>query len=99
VQHLIKDGHAKAVLRDAMKGIVPDAVLNSRRKVGFNAPIGDLIDLRQHKVRDYILDDGRIFEIIRKSAVERLLNAEALTNSASKFMFYFLNVKIFTENI
>ena len=99
VQHLIKDGHAKAVLRDAMKGMVPDAVLNSRRKVGFNAPIGDLIDLHQNKVREYILDDGPIFEIMKKSAVESLLNKESLTNSESKFMFYFLNAKMFTENI
>ena len=44
-QFLIKDGRAKAVLRDAMKGIVPDIILEERRKVGFNAPILDLLDL------------------------------------------------------
>src|SRR5204863_2394700 len=38
-RHLIRDARAKAVLRDAVRGIVPDRILESRRKVGFNAPV------------------------------------------------------------
>ena len=51
VRHLVRDGRAKAVLRDAMRGIVPDAILDSRRKVGFNAPILDLLDANNPEVR------------------------------------------------
>lgn len=39
---LIQNGYNKAVLRDAMRGIVPDAILDNRRKVGFNANISEL---------------------------------------------------------
>src|SRR5207247_5151954 len=38
-RHLIQDGRAKHVLRDAMRDIVPRPIVESRRKVGFNAPI------------------------------------------------------------
>ena len=46
------DGMAKAVLRDAMRGIVPDRILDNRRKVGFNAPILDLLDIDDPEVRE-----------------------------------------------
>lgn len=97
VQHLIKDGHTKAVLRDSMRGIVPDAILESRRKVGFNAPIGDLINLKQKNVREYILEGGPVYDIVKRGAVEGLLNRGELPNSVSKFIFYFLNLKFFLD--
>ena len=53
-RHLVRNGYAKAVLRDAMRGIVPDPVLDSRRKVGFNAPVLDVLD---PEARAYLLDD------------------------------------------
>src|SRR4029077_19290720 len=59
---LIRDGYAKIVLRDAMRGIVPDAVLDNRRKVGFNAPILDLLDARGPAVRAALLDHSPIFD-------------------------------------
>jgi asparagine synthase (glutamine-hydrolysing) len=96
-RHLIRNGKAKAVLRDAMRGIVPDAILDSRRKVGFNAPIFDLIDVRDANVRDYILDNGPVYEIVKRAEIEKLLELEEIPNSVSKFLFYFLNMKMFLE--
>ncbi len=37
----IKDGSLKAVLRKAMRGVVPDIVLDRRDKIGFSAPTAD----------------------------------------------------------
>ena len=37
---LLQRGRTKAVLRDAMRGIVPDIVLDRRDKLGFASPIG-----------------------------------------------------------
>jgi asparagine synthase (glutamine-hydrolysing) len=96
-RHLVQDGRAKAVLRDAMRGIVPDAILDSRRKVGFNAPILDLIDVKDKSVRDYILDDSSIYTLIRRDKIEEVMSKAELPNSVSKFLFYFLNIKIFLE--
>src|SRR5215510_13433815 len=55
-RYLLRNGHAKAVLRDAMRGIVTDPVLDSHRKVGFNAPIFSFLDVRSRDVRAALLD-------------------------------------------
>ena len=95
---LIKDGKAKAILRDAMKGIVPDVIIEEKRKVGFNAPISDLLDLNIPEIRSYLLDDSNVFNLVDKKKIEKLLNQNNFTNSTSKFLFNFLNTKMFLEN-
>lgn len=96
-RHLIREGRAKAVLRDAMRGIVPEAVLCNHRKVGFNAPILDLLDTQNSHVRKTILVDSPIFEHVQKEKIENLLGKKQLPNSESKFLFYFLCAKYFLE--
>jgi len=96
-RYLVQDGKAKAVLRDAMRGVVPDPVLDCRRKVGFNAPILELLNVKDAKVRSYLLDDSPVFELVKKDKIEALLEQDELPNSASKFLFYFLNMKMFLE--
>ena len=96
-RHLIRNGFGKAVLRDAMRGIVPDLVLDNPRKVGFNAPILSFLDLKDPEVRSYVLDKSGIFEHIRREKIEALLAQPDLPNSQSKFLFYFLSSKMFLE--
>jgi asparagine synthase (glutamine-hydrolysing) len=96
-RHLVRNGFAKVVLRDAMRGIVPDVILDSRRKVGFNAPIFDFLKVDDRDVRAQLLDDSPIFEEIDKSRIETLLDKAQLPNSESKFLFYFLCAKLFLE--
>ena len=97
--YLIKNGRAKAVLRDAMRTIVPNFILDERRKVGFNAPITDLLNIDDPKIREYLLDDSIIFNLVKKDKIEILLKSKDIPNSISKFLFNFLNMKIFMENL
>jgi asparagine synthase (glutamine-hydrolysing) len=98
-RHLIRNGAAKSVLRDAMRGIVPDRILDNRHKVGFNAPLFSYLDPRDPKVQSYLLDDSPIYEHVRREKIQSLLNKQELPNSESKFLFYFLNSKIFLEQL
>jgi len=97
-EHLIQDGLKKSILRDAVKSIVPEQIINNPRKVGFNGPIEDLLDLKNSNIRECLLDSSEVFELINKNKVENLLKKEILLNSESKFIFNFLNIKIFLEN-
>ena len=97
VEHLVQKGRAKAVLRDSMRGIVPEAILNNREKVGFNAPILDLVDVQDPEVRDYLLTDSPVYDLVRKDKIESLLEHDDLPNSMSKFLFSFINTKMFLE--
>jgi len=96
-RHLIRDGYGKYVLREAMRGILNEQVRTDRRKVGFNASINSLVDFSKKEVRGYLLDDGPIYEILRKDRIERMMSIYPMSNSVSKFMFNFINAKMFLE--
>jgi asparagine synthase (glutamine-hydrolysing) len=95
--HLMRDGYAKAVLRDSMRGIVPDAILDNRRKVGFNAPIFDFLNPNDPATRDALLAPSPIWDLVRRDKITDLIDKAFLPNSQSKFLFYFLCSKLFLE--
>jgi len=95
--HLIRDGFGKAVLRDAMSGIVPENVLRNRRKVGFNAPIRAYLNTDDPLVRAYLLDESPIFEWVHRKKIADLIDKPDLTESESKLLFYFVSGKTFVE--
>ena len=97
-RYLVQDGKAKAMLRESMRGIVPDLILDNRRKVGFNAPIFSLLDIKDDQVRDYLLDSSSpIFDHVKREKIEAIISKEDLPNSESKLLFYFLCGKMFIE--
>lgn len=96
-RHLVRDGYAKVILREAMDGTVPSKVLWNHRKVGFNAPIHSFVDVHDTEVRRWLLRPGPIFEHVRPDRIEALLDKPELPNSESKFLFYFINAKLFLE--
>jgi asparagine synthase (glutamine-hydrolysing) len=94
---LIRDAVTKITLRDAVRGIVPDKIVENRKKVGFNAPIFDLLDIHDQYVRDEVLGESPIFNHVRREKIEELINKPFLENHESLFLFYFLSVKFFLE--
>ena len=94
---LIRDGLTKVVLREAMRGIVPDLILDSRRKVGFNAPILAFLNLENPLVRSEVLADSPIFDYLERERIQALMVRENHPNSESKFLFSFLCSKFFLE--
>ena len=77
--------------------IAPAAIVDNPRKVGFNVPIFDYLDVRDARVRAQILDDSPVYAFVRRERIAALLDQAELPNSRSKFLFYFLNAKIFLE--
>lgn len=96
-RHLMRDGYAKVILRDAMRGIAPEPILDSRRKVGFNAPILSFLDPNDPATRESLLASSPIWELVKRDRIEALLGKSFLPNSESKFLFYFLCAKLFLE--
>lgn len=96
-RHLVRNGCAKAILRDSMRGIAPDRILDNPRKVGFNAPIFSFLDTRDPDTRAYLLDDSPIYQYVKRDKIEALISKDFVPNSQSKFIFYFLCSKMFIE--
>ena len=85
------------MLRDALRGIAPDHILDNPWKVGFNAPIESFLNLDDKNVCADILADSPIFDHVHHDRIAALLEKRNLPNSESKFLFYFVNAKIFLE--
>jgi asparagine synthase (glutamine-hydrolysing) len=97
-RHLIHDGHAKHVLREAVTGLLNDEVRLDRRKRGFNASINSLVDLRDSGFQAWLLDrDSPLADLIDVEAVRPLLALDPAPNHYSKFLFNLINVRIFCD--
>jgi asparagine synthase (glutamine-hydrolysing) len=96
-EHLVHDGMPKWLLRNVACGLAPDEVLFDRRKRGFNASIDSLLDRDDPDVRERLLSDGPIFDLVDRGRFERWLDADLTDNSFSKFMFSFVSARLFLE--
>ena len=96
-EHLIYKGKTKSVLREAMRGLVPDIILNNDRKVGFNASLEELVDFSSPEIMRFFKEDSLIYEIVNKEQILKLISKKNFSNSYSKFLFNFINAKIFLD--
>ena len=92
---LIKNGLQKFLLREVSKKLLPPTVSNSKKKVGFNASIHSLIDIKKNI--DWLLAESRIFDIISRKKFEQILKSDFTRNDYSKFLFSFVSSKIFID--
>ena len=97
-QFLIKNGFPKYLLRKIISKYLPNELVFNYKKVGFNTSLLDLVDLNDHDSKKFLLADSPIFELINKKKIQSLFNKGYLKNSESKFLFNFINTKIFLEN-
>lgn len=97
-EYLIQDGQAKWLLREAGRGLIPEEVRRDKRKRGFNASVESLIDRSDPSTLERLLDDGPIFDIVRRDRIAELLDQDLAENSFSKFLFSFVSAKTFLDS-
>ncbi len=95
--HLVQNGYAKSLLRDAMKDLVPAYILENHRKIGFNLSVHTFLDREDPEFESVLLNDSPIFEYVRRDKIKELMGKSSLPNSESKFLFSFLSSKLFME--
>lgn len=95
--YLIKGGTKKSILRDAVRSIIPKSIINNQVKIGFNGSLNDFLDKDDPSFTELLLDNNEIFNLVNKDKVEKLLKKKEFSNSESKFIFNFINTKIFLE--
>ncbi len=97
-KYLIKDGYAKRILRESMKGTLNDQVRLDRQKKGFNAGVQSVFDFSDSNVKDYLLEpSAKVFDFVHRDKIENLLQQGRFSDSLNKFVFNFINVRIFME--
>ena len=97
----INNGYNKYVLRESMKNIIQEEIRLDRKKKGFNASINSLINLKDKKITNYIFDSNSpINNICNVDLIKKYFeNNKKIPNHMSKFLFNFINTKIFLENV
>ncbi len=80
-----------------MEGILNDTVRLSREKKGFNASINSIFDFSNSAHKEYFLSDSEVFSFFDRDKLSKLLNRESFPNSYKKFLFNFINVKLFLD--
>lgn len=97
-EYLIRNGYGKYLLRESLDGVLNDKVRLDRQKKGFNASINSVLDLKDEKIREKVLDpQNRVFEWLDYDKVKPLFDMDNLANHYSKFIFSLVNSQIFLE--
>ena len=97
-EYFIQKGFNKYILRESMKGILNEKVRLDRKKKGFNASINSLINLKDDSIRDYLLDEKSIIkDFVDLKKMKKLFDIKIADNSFSKFIFNFINCKLFVD--
>lgn len=97
-RHLIRNGYGKFVLRQALKGTLNEKVRLDRRKKGFNASINSMIDFQDPNTQAYLMDpNAEIFDYLDRNRIKQLFDLFPIPNHFSKFLFNFINARIFLE--
>jgi asparagine synthase (glutamine-hydrolysing) len=96
-EHLIQNGYSKALLRQAGEGLVPQEILKQKKKLGFNAPIASLLDRRAQDVRDRLLADSALWDIVKRDSVIKLLDPQNDSAGLDNFLFCLTSARQFFE--
>lgn len=94
---LIRNGYGKAVLREAMKGIVPGFVLKERRKTGFNIGIQEVFNFDDPAFLYWLFGDCYLREIMDFDQAKRTIEQRQFDGETSKFLFGLISAKMFLE--
>ena len=96
--HLIKKGYSKYLLREAFKGILDENIRLDRKKVGFNSSIDSIFDINNKIMKDFLFDKkSEVYDLVDRKKIIELFKIKHKPNYLSKFLFNFINAKIFLD--
>ena len=74
------------------------ATLDGKGAKGFNASINSMVDFADGQVREYLLEpSAAVFELVNRKRIVELFDLSPVPNHLSKFLFSFINARVFLE--
>ena len=94
---LSKNGFLKYILRDSFKDIVPNKVLFSREKKGFNFELSNLINFKSKKIfNNFFNSESILNKFVNKNKIYAIIK-KYKNIDLNKFLFNLINIKLFYE--
>lgn len=93
----VRNGLGKYIHREAMKGVVPDFILNNQIKFGFDSPLVHLFSIDGNKSASSILLSDRCLEreLFNKKVIINALEKQKTKNkNYSRYLFRMLSVEL-----
>ena len=98
VKYFFNNGFSKNILRESCKEYVLDKVRLDRRKKGFNGSFSNIFDVKNKDFKNELFDKkSEIYEYFDFNIIKKMFEKDLTINHYSKFIFSFLNTKIFLE--
>lgn len=95
----MKNGISKYVLREAMKGVLPDQIRNRRDKIGFRADSALVFNLVESDPSYYIRNDNEYEERwFDEDGIKQLLESKSVTGTDS-LLWRVVNLKLWVRAI
>jgi asparagine synthase (glutamine-hydrolysing) len=96
---LMKKGFTKSILRESMRGIVLNDILDEKEKSGFNIDTQSMFNLNSKFMKNKIINkNNKIFSIVDRNFIISILNDSEYIKKYSKFIFSFINAAMFLKN-
>ena len=95
--HLIHQGRTKSLLREAFDGYLPENILYSHRKIGFNAGFLELCDVGSSDFRMFLDDHSTFWNFINKEEAIKIFKSIHGSDNNNKAAFSLASAKVFFE--
>jgi asparagine synthase (glutamine-hydrolysing) len=96
-KHFINNGFTKSLLRDSFKGYLPDDILYSTRKIGFNAGVLELCDIKSNEFKQFLNQDSVFWNFIDKNKVKNFFSNVGTEDFLNKAAFNLISSKMFCD--
>jgi asparagine synthase (glutamine-hydrolysing) len=96
-KHFINNGLTKSLLRESFDGYLPNEILYSARKIGFNASVLELCDLKSSQFMKFIDDNSVFWDMFCKDKVLEFFNSMGSEDFFNKTAFNLISSKMFCD--
>ena len=96
---IASNGETKSIFRAAMRGIVPDVILDRRDKIGFETPMGDLISSLTKNLKLTKSFHNEIGILEYEKTKEHLNKLSISSNLATAQDWRIVNLNLWTDNL
>jgi asparagine synthase (glutamine-hydrolysing) len=97
VSQFIKNGKTKSILREAFDGYLPKDIMNSFRKIGFNASFSELCDINSSEFKNFMNDDSIFWTIVQKERAQEIFESLGKADYLDKTAFNIVSSKAFLD--
>ena len=96
--YLLKDSRTKSVLRDAVKGMIPEAICESKNKIGFFMDFKEVFKTNTKEFEETLLQHKELNKLFHLDKIRKKLKSEQdLIMADQKLIFSMLNISILLE--